>query len=92
MARQMPRNRQVRELRLGNRLFVRRLVDDRGLIWLDDSLQNTFGSFPVGGGNFSFSNSPGSHPHDGLKVDSQNRIWFDEEFANRLAEVVQSPS
>lgn len=61
-------------------------VDDRGLIWLDDSLQNTFGSFPVGGGNFSFSNSPGSHPHDGLKVDSQNRIWFDEEFANKLAQ------
>ena len=25
-------------------------VDKQGLIWLDDSLQNTFGLFPVGGG------------------------------------------
>src|SRR5260221_7308808 len=61
----------------------------QGLIWLDDSLQNTFGSFPIGGGSFSFYNSPGSHPHDGLNVDSQNRVWFDEEFANKLAEAIQ---
>jgi streptogramin lyase len=64
-------------------------ADKQGLIWLDDSLQNTFGSFPIGGGSFSFYNSPGSHPHDGLDVDSQNRIWFDEEFANKLAEAIQ---
>jgi hypothetical protein len=64
-------------------------ADSRGLIWLDDSLQNTFGSFPAAGGTFSFYNSPsGGHPHDGLNVDSQNRIWFDEEFANRLAEAI----
>ncbi len=68
-------------------------ADKQGLIWLDDSLQNTFGSFPVGGGAFSFYKSPsGGHPHDGLNVDSQNRIWFDEEFANRLAVAVQSGS
>jgi streptogramin lyase len=68
-------------------------ADKQGLIWLDDSLQNTFGSFPVGGGSFSFYNSPsGGHPHDGLNVDAQNRIWFDEEFANRLAVAVQSGS
>jgi streptogramin lyase len=64
-------------------------ADKQGLIWLDDSLQNTFGSFPAGGGSFSFYNSPGSHPHDGLNVDSQNRIWFDEEFSNKLAEAIQ---
>jgi streptogramin lyase len=64
-------------------------ADKQGLIWLDDSLQNTFGSFPVGGGSFSFYNSPGNHPHDGLNVDSQNRIWFDEEFSNKLAEAIQ---
>jgi len=65
-------------------------ADKQGLIWLDDSLQNTFGSFPVGGGAFTFYNSPsGGHPHDGLNVDSQNRIWFDEEFANKLAEAIQ---
>jgi len=66
-------------------------ADKQGLIWLDDSLQNTFGSFPVGGGSFSFYNG-GGHPHDGLNVDSQNRIWFDEEFANKLAEAVQGSS
>jgi streptogramin lyase len=65
-------------------------TDKQGLIWLDDSLQNTFGSFPVGGNSFSFYNSPGSHPHDGLNVDSQNRVWFDEEFANKLAVAIQS--
>src|SRR6266446_6269637 len=66
-------------------------ADKQGLIWLDDSLQNTFGSFPIGGGSFSFYNSPtaGGHPHDGLNVDSQNRVWFDEEFANKLAEAIQ---
>jgi len=65
-------------------------TDKQGLIWLDDSLQNTFGSFPVGGGSFSFYNSHGGHPHDGLNVDSQNRVWFDEEFANKLAMAIQS--
>ncbi len=67
-------------------------ADSQGLIWLDDSLQNTFGSLPVGGGSFAFYGSPKSHPHDGLNVDSQNRIWFDEEFGNALAEAVQSGS
>jgi len=60
--------------------------DGGGRIWLDDSLQNTFGSFLIGDRTFSFYNSPGSHPHDGLNVDIQDRIWFDEEFANQLAE------
>src|SRR5436309_1636866 len=27
--------------------------------------------------------------HDGLNVDSQNRVWFDEEFANKLADTFQ---
>jgi streptogramin lyase len=69
-------------------------ADRHGLIWLDDSLQNTFGSFPIGGGSFSFYTSPTaqSHPHDGLTVDSQNRVWFDEEFANKLAEAIPSTS
>jgi streptogramin lyase len=67
-------------------------ADKQGLIWLDDSLQNTFGSFPIGGGSFTFYNSPGGHPHDGLNVDSQNRVWFDEEFSNKLAEAIQSGS
>ena len=63
-------------------------VDSNGLVWFDDSLQCTFGSFPDSGtGSFSIYSTPtsNSHPHDGLMVDSQNRIWFDEEFANKLA-------
>jgi streptogramin lyase len=67
-------------------------ADGQGLIWVDDSLQNTFGSFPVGGGAFSFYASPGNHPHDGLNVDAQGRVWFDEEFSNRLAEAIPSSS
>jgi streptogramin lyase len=65
-------------------------ADSRGQIWIDDSLQNTFGSIPVTGGAFTFYSSPSGHPHDGLNVDPQDRIWFDEEFGNRLAEAVQS--
>jgi streptogramin lyase len=66
-------------------------ADKLGQIWLDDSLQNTFGSFPVGGGSFTLYSTSG-HPHDGLNADSQNRIWYNEEFANKLAVAVQSSS
>ena len=68
-------------------------VDRNGLIWFDDSLQSTFGSFPdTGSGAFTIYRTPtaSSHPHDGLQVDAQNRIWFDEELANRLARAIQS--
>jgi streptogramin lyase len=69
-------------------------ADGLGNIWFDDSNQNTFGSLPVGGGTFSIYNSPtqNSHPHDGLNVDSQNRVLFDEEFANKIAVALQSGS
>lgn len=64
-----------------------------GQIWFDDSLQSFFGSFPnTGSGSFSIYQTPttNSHPHDGLNVDQQNRVWFDEEFANKLARAVFS--
>ncbi len=63
-------------------------ADGQGLIWLDDSLRATFGSLPIGGGNFTFYSSPKSHPHDGLNVDARGRVWFDEEMGNALAEVI----
>ena len=66
-------------------------VDSNGNIWFDDSNQSIFGSLPANGtGSFSIYHTPtsNSHPHDGLKVDGQNRIWFDEEFANKLAQAV----
>jgi streptogramin lyase len=66
--------------------------DSNGLIWFDDSVQNIFGSFPdTGTGSFSTYAAPTpQHPHDGLNVDSQNRIWFTEEFANKLAVAIQN--
>ena len=69
-------------------------VDGYGQIWFDDSEQETFGSFPdTGTGSFSIYFAPttqNGHPHDGLNVDSQNRIWFPEEFVNKVAEAVQT--
>jgi streptogramin lyase len=68
-------------------------VDSNGLVWFDDSEQGIFGSFPDSGtGSFASYNTPtvNSHPHDGLNVDGQNRIWFNEEFANKLSEAIQS--
>ena len=68
-------------------------VDRNGLVWFNDAEQGIFGSFPdSGSGSFTIYNAPtaNSHPHDGLIVDGQNRIWFSEEFSNKLAEAIQS--
>ena len=68
-------------------------VDSNGLVWFDDAEQGIFGSFPdSGSGSFATYNAPTTtgHPYDGLIVDGQNRIWFNEEFANKLAEAIQS--
>ncbi len=62
-------------------------VDGNGNVWFDDSLQNIIGSFPVRGtGSFTEYTVPtqNGHPHGGLRLDSQNRVWFSEEFANKL--------
>ncbi len=72
-------------------------VDSNGLIWFDDSLQGTYGMFPDSGtGSFTLYEAPGysnnPHPHDGLMVDYQNHIWFDEEFANKLVKSIYTPS
>jgi len=69
-------------------------VDSRGHVWFDDSLEGIFGYFPVSGtGSFSVFNAPdgpGGHPHDGLMVDPQNRVWFDEEFASKIVLAIKS--
>ena len=47
-------------------------------------MQGIFGSFPNSRAGLIFY-VPGAtpqHPHDGLNVDGQNRVWFTEEFAN----------
>ncbi len=68
-------------------------VDKNGLIWFDDGEQEIFGSFPdSGSGSFTTYSTPtaNGHPHDGLHVDALNRVWFDEEFVNKLAEAIQA--
>ena len=67
-------------------------VDSNGQIWFDDALQGIFGSFPdTGTGSFSMYSAPTpNHPHDGFAIDGQNRIWFTEEFANKLVKAVQN--
>ncbi len=67
-------------------------IDHHGLVWFDDSLLNKYGSFPISGtGSFSVYPTPSGsgHPHDGLAVDSQDRIWIAEEFGNKLMKVTQ---
>ncbi|GHO73394.1 hypothetical protein KSD_11650 [Ktedonobacter sp. SOSP1-85] len=60
-------------------------TDTLGDVWIDDSILNQYGYMPLSGGAFSlYYAAPGSHPHDGLRVDSQNRAWFTAEFANTL--------
>jgi streptogramin lyase len=63
-------------------------VDGQGLVWFTDSLQDNFGSLPVRGGSFSFFASR-AHPHDGLNIDTQNRIWFTQEVGSHLVVAVQ---
>ena len=66
-------------------------IDKKGNVWFDDSLQNTFGALPLSGlGVATMYNSPtpNSHPHDGLHVDTRNMLWFDEEFANKIARII----
>ena len=70
-------------------------VDGFGNVWFDDSIQSIYGSFPESTtGSFTLYNTPSSqaHPHDGLHVDGQNRIWFNEQFANKLVRVDQPGS
>ncbi len=61
-------------------------IDSNGLVWFDDALQGLVGSMPITGGAFTFYHPPtfDSHPHDGLRVDAANHVWFDEEFADKL--------
>ncbi|GCE13580.1 virginiamycin B lyase family protein [Tengunoibacter tsumagoiensis] len=66
-------------------------TDQQGLVWIDDSITNQYGYIPAIGGSFSlYYANPGSHPHDGMNVDAQNRVWFNEEFANALALAIPS--
>ncbi len=67
-------------------------VDGSGNVWFDDSVHSIYGSFPESTtGSFNIYNTATSnaHPHDGLNVDKQSRVWFNEQFINKLVLVNQ---
>src|SRR5262249_54429884 len=65
-----------------------------GRVWLDNSLTAQVGSFTPSTGAFALStlSSCNAHPHDGLNLDASGNVWFNEEFANALGELVVQPS
>jgi streptogramin lyase len=70
-------------------------VDGAGNVWFDDSLSARVGYFIPGTHTFTMlpflggSASSNAHPHDGLAVASDNTVYFAEEFADKLGEVLQ---
>jgi streptogramin lyase len=59
-------------------------------VWFDNSLTAQVGSFTPSTGAFgmiTLSNC-GAHPHDGLGLDSGRNVWFEEEFANAIGELI----
>ncbi len=69
-------------------------VDSNGTVWFDDSENAQIVSFVPSSSTFTEYATPtaNSHPHDGLAIDSSNNVWFAEEFANKLGEVLQGSS
>jgi streptogramin lyase len=69
-------------------------VDSNGVVWFDDALSSRYGSFTPSNPPATQFNmyiiggcvTNNTHPHDGLTVDSNNNVWFSQEFANTLAE------
>jgi streptogramin lyase len=60
------------------------------LVWLDNSLTAQIGSFTPATGTFAMNtlSDCNAHPHDGLSLDTAGNVWFDEEFANAIGELV----
>src|SRR3984893_3865013 len=61
-----------------------------GLVWFDNSLTAQVGSFNPSNNTFAMTSlsNCGAHPHDGLNVDGAGNVWWDEEFANALGELI----
>ncbi|MFL5854727.1 MAG: hypothetical protein ACJ77G_19925 [Solirubrobacteraceae bacterium] len=64
------------------------------LVWLDNSLTAQIGSFTPASGTFAMNtlSDCNAHPHDGLSLDTAGNVWFDEEFANAIGELVPDSS
>jgi streptogramin lyase len=62
-----------------------------GLVWFTDSLAAQVGSLDPRTGRVRARQLAdcSSHPHDGLAIDPDGDIWWDEQFANALGELVE---
>jgi streptogramin lyase len=63
------------------------------LVWFDNSLTAQVGSFSPSSNAFAMTTlgNCGAHPHDGLGLDGLGNVWFDEEFANAIGELIPPP-
>ncbi len=60
-------------------------VDNNGNVWFSDSLSQRVGYLvPSTGQIVTRTLKPNSHPHDGLVLDNNQRIWFTEEYGLML--------
>jgi streptogramin lyase len=64
--------------------------DSAELVWFDNSLTAQVGSFSPSSHAFAMNtlSSCSAHPHDGLSLDGLGNVWFDEEFANAIGELI----
>ena len=61
------------------------------LVWFDDSLSSQLGNIDMQTGAITMFPLQGcsTHAHDGLTIGPRNHVWWDEEFANALGELVR---
>jgi streptogramin lyase len=66
-------------------------IQGKQLGWIDDSLSAQVGSFDPYSKQFTLYDlsNCNAHPHDGLNLDASFHVWWDEEFANALGELIQ---
>jgi streptogramin lyase len=63
------------------------------LVWFDDPLTAQVGSFNPSSNAFAMNTLSDctAHPHDGLALDGQGNVWFGEEFANAIGQLIPPP-
>jgi streptogramin lyase len=62
------------------------------VVWLTDSLAAQVGDYNPATAQFTLYNRPwcSVHPHDGLIMDGAQHPWWNEEFTNDIAELIQN--
>jgi len=66
-------------------------IQDKQFIWIDDSGSGQVGNYNVATHQFTLYDlgSCEAHPYDGLVLGPDRHIWWDEQFANALGELIQ---